>query len=519
MQKYENMLYCQTNKNVYLCKLANNKNINTMSKNYNQKKLTLLVSLFICLSSMLNAQWVSPGDGTTYTFPDLVNVTDGVVTNGPDGFIINADLTISANDVLKIDDHVLRVDIDAVLITINGSMICTNANRVRFYGQNETQHFSMRFENATNCNLHNMYFSDGAGIKVIESDVTFDDVKFVYFTTEYCHSVIDILNCNPTIENCYFLLNEGAAIGSPANGQSSPKILNCEFDSNVDGANLPQINLGPGAEDTIYIVGNLVDGTYASFHTGGISVADLMNTGETKILLKDNIIKNNRYGYNQQGYCLSSTIIGNKFLDNHHEDNPMNGGSGISIYGMDGNNKAIIRNNVITGNLWGITAIYFHDINLGTEDDWGNNEIHDNGNSGVVYDLYNNSTCNIMAVGNDWGTTSEQEVEDHIVHQNDDASLGLVTFVPFIDYDAVNETHLSSFDVLPNPVSNGVFRLVLNDNTPSELVVYNLNGQIVKSQYLENKVNTIDVSLLKSGVYFVEVKSAEKTMLKKIIVE
>ena len=125
----------------------------------------------------------------------------------------------------------------------------------------------------------------------------------------------------------------------------------------------------------------------------------------------------------------------------------------------------------------------------------------------------------MMAVGNDWGTTSEQEVEDHIVHQNDDASLGLVTFVPFIGYDAVNETHPSSFDVLPNPVSNGVFRLVLNDNTPSELMVYNLNGQIVKSQYLENKVNTIDVSLLKSGVYFVEVKSAEKTMLKKIIVE
>lgn len=490
-----------------------------MSNNYNQKKVTLLVSLFICLSSILNAQWVSPGDGTTYTFPDLVNVTNGVVTNGQNGFLINADLTISANDVLKIDNNVLRVDIDAVLITINGSMICSNANRVRFYGLNETQHFSMRFENATDCYLHNMYFSDGAGIKVIESDVTFDDVKFVYFTTEYCHSAIDILNCNPTIENCYFLLNEGAAIGSPANGQSSPKILNCEFDSNVDGANIPQINLGPGSTDTIYIVGNLVDGTYAIFHTGGISVADLLDTGETKILLKDNVIKNNRYGYNQQGYHLSSIIIGNEFLENNHEDNPMNGGSGISIYGMDENNKAIIRNNVITDNLWGITAIYFHDINLGTEDDWGYNEIHNNGNSGVIYDLYNNSSCDIMAVGNNWGTTSEQVVENHIVHQNDDPSLGLVTFIPFIGYDDVDETLSSSFEVSPNPVSNGMFRLALNENTPSELVIYNLNGQIVKSQHIEDKVNTIDISQLKSGVYFVEVKSAKKTSLKKIIIE
>lgn len=481
------------------------------------RKIALLITFSIGLWSVLNAQWVSPGDGTTYTFPDLVNVTNGVVTNGSNGYLINADLTISANDVLKIDDQVLRVDIDAVLITINGSMVCTNANRVRFYGLNETQHFSMRFENATACNLHNMYFSDGAGIKVIESEVTFDDVKFVYFTTEYCHSALDIFNCDPVIENCYFLLNEGAAIGSPANGQSSPQILNCEFDSNVDGANLPQINLGPGAEDTIRIIGNLVDGTYAIFHTGGISIADLMGTGETKILLKDNIIKNNRYGYNQQGYHLNSTIIGNEFLDNYHEDNPMNGGSGISIYGMDNNNQAVIRDNIITGNLWGITIINAAEVDLGTEDDWGNNKIYDNRNSGEVYDLYNNSAYDIMAVGNDWGTTNEEDIEKHIVHQYDNTSFGLVTFIPFIGYDAVDESKASVFEVSPNLVSNGSFTLTLEKVMPSEVVIYNVNGQIVKSQLIDNLINTISVETLGRGVYFVEVKNAVGKVVKKII--
>lgn len=72
------------------------------------RKIALLITFSIGLWSVLNAQWVSPGDGTTYTFPDLVNVTNGVVTNGPNGYLINADLTISANDVLKIDDQVLR---------------------------------------------------------------------------------------------------------------------------------------------------------------------------------------------------------------------------------------------------------------------------------------------------------------------------------------------------------------------------------------------------------------------------
>ena len=472
--------------------------------------------LLLAVSPILNAQWTSPGNGMTYTMSDLVNVTDGVVTFDATNYHIHADLTISQKDVLKIDNGFQKIFVEDAHITIHGSMVCENANRVSIMGNPS---FSMLFENASNCQVKKMYFSDGAGIKLIESEVVFDDVKFVYFTTEYCHSALDIFNCDPVIENCYFLLNEGAAIGSPANGQSSPMILNCEFDSNVDGANIPQINLGPGSEDTIRIIGNTIDGTYASFHTGGISIADLMGTGDTKILLKENLIKNNRYGYNQQGYHLSSVIIGNKFVDNSHEDNPMNGGSGISIYGMDENNKAIIRNNIITGNLWGITAINGFDIHLGTEDDWGYNEIHDNGNGDVIYDLYNNSACDIMAVGNDWGTTEEQEIEDHIVHQIDNPSFGFVNFVPFVGYDIVNESTTDSFEVSPNPVSNGMITLTLDEALPSEVMIYNISGQIVKTQNIENKENIINLSAFENGLYFVEVRTAKKTMVKRIIIE
>ena len=404
-----------------------------------KKTLLFLIAIFAIVINSYG-QWVSPGDGTTYTMPDLVDVTEGVVTIGENGFVINGDLTISTNDVLKIDDQVARIDAAEVLVTINGSMLCTNTNRVKFYGLNETQHFSMRFENATGCNIKKMYFSDGAGIKVIDSDVTFDDVKFVYFTRDYSNAVIDIFNCDPVIKDCYFMLNHGAAISSPANGQASPQILNCDFDTNVtDNVNTPQINLGPGGNDTIRIVGNEVYTIMAQWYVGGLSIADLMGTGETKVLLKDNIIKEGRYGYNQQGQTISSVIVGNQFIDNYHEDNPMNGGSGISIYGTTVNNKAILRNNVITGNLWGITAIYLHDIDMGTEEDWGYNEIHDNGNAGEVYDLYNNSACDIMAVGNNWGTIIEEEIADHIVDQIDDPSFGLVTFYPYVGSEGIDE--------------------------------------------------------------------------------
>ena len=468
---------------------------------------------------MLNAQWVSPGNGTTYTLPDLVSVSNGAVTNTGTVFSFNSDITISHNDVLKIDNQVTRIDAVGVLITINGSVVCTNSLRVGIYGS-MTQQFSMRFENATDCELKNMYFSDGSGIKVIESDVDFIDCKFVYFTRDYSNAVIDFMNCNPLIEDCYFLRNEGAAISSPANGQGSPRILNNLLEENVTSdINSPQINLGPGAEDTIYIVGNTIDDDYATHRVGGISVADLMGTGSTKVLLRDNKVINGRYGYNQQGLTISSVIERNQFVDNHFEDNPMNGGSGISIYGMNENNKAVLRGNIITGNLWGITAINVFDIDLGTEDNWGYNQIHDNGNGGVVYDLYNNSACDILAVGNNWGTSNNQLIEDHIVHQNDDPNLGLVTFVPFIDVDGINETNTLCFEMSPNPVCNGNFTLTLEKAMPSEVVIYNINGQIVKSQLIDNLINTISVETLGRGVYFVEVKNTEGKTVKKIILE
>ena len=184
----------------------------------------------------------------------------------------------------------------------------------------------------------------------------------------------------------------------------------------------------------------------------------------------------------------------------------MNGGSGISIYGVDENNKAVLRNNVITGNLWGITVINAADINLGTEDDWGHNEIHNNYNSGHMYDLYNNSSFDIMAVGNDWGTTSEQEVEDHIFHQNDNPDLGLVTFIPFVGYDAVEESHTALFEVSPNP-AQGHFMV----EGKGKVTITNTLGQVVFAKEIEGKESIA----LPRGLYIVRLGDATR----KVIVE
>lgn len=487
------------------------------------KKVTLILALLIGFIPLLNAQWTSPGNGTTYTLDDLVEIS-GCVSFDPQIFyyFISGDITISANDKLYINrnDGLIYITFaNDYTITIKGSM--------EAMGQDEEHYLPigmgsghLRFEDASDPSfLSYCWFGEMNGIQIINSDVTFDTCRFHYFYSQQQSSAVNCMNCDPVFTNCEFYSNEGAAIGSPANGQASPQILNCQFTNNVtSNANQPQINLGPGANDTIRIVNCTIEGGGHDM-SGGITIADLMNTGDTKILLKDNVVKNNRYGYNQQGYNLSSVIVGNQFIDNNLETNPMNGGSGISVFGMNENNKAVIRNNMITGNLWGITAINAFDIDLGTEDDWGHNQIHDNGNGGVIYDLYNNSPSDIMAVGNYWGTTDIQEIENHITHQNDDPNLGLVNYIPFLEDDNVSESNTTAFEVWPNPIFDGSFTLTLEKAIPSELVIYNVNGQIVKSQKIDNQTNVINVESLGSGVYFVEVRNTSDKSVKKLLIK
>ncbi len=474
------------------------------------KNRIILLALLFRFIPMLNAQWTSPGNGTTYTLNDLVEVS-GCVSFDPQIFyyFITGDITISANDKLYINrnDGLIYITFaNDYTITIKGSM--------EAMGQDEDHYLPigmgsghLRFEDASDPSfLSYCWFGEMNGIQIINSEVSFSNCRFHYFHSQQQSSTVNIMNCDPIFNNCEFYSNEGAAISSPANGQSSPQILNCQFTNNVtSNANQPQINLGPGAQDSIRIVNCTIEGGGHAM-SGGIAIADLMNTGDTKILLKDNIVKNNRYGYNQQGYNLSSVIDGNQFIDNNIGANPMNDGSGIRVFGMNENNKAVIRNNVITGNLWGITAITAFDIDLGTEDDWGYNQIHDNGNGGVVYDLYNNSTSDIMAVGNDWGTSNSHVIEDHIVHQNDDPSLGLVTFVPFIDVDDVDEAAAAAFEVWPNPAQDSFIV-----EGKGKMTITNALGQILINHEIDGK----ETITLPQGLYFVKIGNTTR----KVVVE
>ena len=98
-----------------------------MSKQF-KRKTTLVLAMFIGLAFNLNAQWVSPGNGTTYTIEDLVELSNGCViwSESNNSYRIENDVTISANDKLVVN-HSLNFG-NNVTLTIKGSIEAINTD-------------------------------------------------------------------------------------------------------------------------------------------------------------------------------------------------------------------------------------------------------------------------------------------------------------------------------------------------------------------------------------------------------
>ena len=321
----------------------------------------------------------------------------------------------------------------------------------------------------------------------------------------------------PQFRHCLFRDNRQAAINSAANLAASPSILHCTFHNNVrDNVNQPQINLGPGGRDSIRIVGNHIEGVENDM-SGGIAVADLFAKGSTLLALRQNSILHNRYGINIQGYRIHALVSDNIIKDNNLETNPMNGGSGISIYGGDSSCMVRLRNNLIQGNLWGITAIYHHSIDLGTMEDYGNNRFLDNGNNGTLYALYNNAYENINAIGNYWGGGDTAFADSVVFDHADNAGLGTVFYKPFLTSDP-------TVSAIARPAAEPRLRLYPNpagqclnieaETAIANMTIYDMSGRRILQSAPHATGRTIPVQELPAGCYRIAVRTGSGTVTK-----
>ncbi len=397
------------------------------------KKIVSLIGLLLFCMHVF-AQWVSPGTGTTYTLSSLSTVAPTVVSNLQNGqYQIHQNLTISAGDVLNLESSAQSVLVDdTVDITIYGSLTVEPRSSLLLIQGDSTGNdpFQLFLDSAIATTISQVHFSYCYQVLLSQTDMIFDQCEF----SHCANSGINYMNCNPTIRDCYFYENQRAAISSAVNMQGSPQIINnVLYNNDLSNANVPQINIGPGAEDTIRIVNNTIQGL-AQDMSGGIGLMSL-GSGQTKILVQGNLITHNRYGYTQNGTGISAVICNNIIQDNDLETNANNGGSGISIYGYDTTNRAKIRRNLISGNLWGVTAIYYHAVDMGTADDPGENVLFDNGNNDTEYELYNNAFSDMNALGNYWGDNDSAHAEAVIFHGADAAGYGMVTYSPIMQLE------------------------------------------------------------------------------------
>ena len=363
-------------------------------------KRFLSICLLIVIVFQIVAQPSGHISGCLYTLTSLSNILPNAIqVITPHHFRIVQNVTLEPNDtlLLEADDEYVLVS-NGVSITILGSLQTQERTQPLLIQGDNTQsnYFDMFIEDAGPSTLSKIHVQYCQRITLINTPVLIDSCEFDHFS----NYVISYMNCHPVIRNSYFHDNQACAIQSAVNTDGCPTIVNNVFYNNVlANANTPQINIGPGTSDTIRIIGNRIEGV-ASNMSGGIGIMNMSNQNVTKLLLKDNVIINNRYGYTQNGMRISADIVNNQFIDNNLEVTPNNGGSGISIYGSDTTCAAKLRQNIITGNLWGVTTIYYHHVDMGTVEDPGYNVLYNNGNGGVDYELYNNAFSNMNAVGN-----------------------------------------------------------------------------------------------------------------------
>lgn len=465
-----------------------------------------ILSIFLVLfSNWLIGQYITPGTAVTWNLNDLVTNAQGAITNDGDFYTIHQDITIASTDTLRqLTDAAIQIN-PGILITINGVLEFAPGEMISISASDTTQHFlGFRFEDVDHSFFEKCLIEFGGGIKLVNADIRIEDCVLRKFDKSNCTGTIDLFESSPEIFDCDIYLNQGPAVLSAANGESSPFIKGCWiYRNNTENTNMPQINLGTSAPEVdIVIRNNTIEGFYDK--AGGIAITTLAG-GYLSCVIDSNTIINNRYGITAYGFDINSVISNNILADNNIENLPMQGGSGINFWGGT-SNVSMVFGNEIYGNLWGITNTGDAMPNLGqVEPDTinpGKNIFYDNGNLGTIYALYNNTPNNIFAENNYWGSYDSDSVEAVIFHYPDDESLGVVDYIPFKDYmtgvSEKSEFKAPTLPIFPNPA---ISTITIDVEHKGTLSIYNSAGEIVFKEDLSPHI-PLDISKLQNGVYF-----------------
>ncbi len=493
-----------------------------MMKNFTLLFIALLISANLCAQ-----EFSTPDTGVNWTLDSLATHSPATVSLSNNTYTISQDLTVSKNDTLRFLpgqslelDSAVRITVEGVFSSqgmVNDSILITATDSVNPYN-------GFRFEENSVVKIAYNIIKNGGGLKVITPHFSITNSRLAYNVSGVSTGgTISFSGGSPLVKNNTFFRNDLPAVSSPANGEVSAKIIDNFMKANNQlNENRPQINMGTTGSDTLKIIGNTIIGDPTKDQVGGIAVSNFFgDQGGITAIIKNNIIKDNRYGMTIAGGHAFVKIIGNTIENNDTQGQPNLGGSGISLNSGSPTQTIIATGNAIRGNLWGITVINQASINLGDDqNNPGNNVFSNNGNNGVVYALYNNTPNTIMAKHNCWIEGQEStltDVAEVIVDQADDPSLGEVIYNPIHCSDMGIPAYAQpQISLYPNPAQHRVhFTTVSNFNRFS---IFNLYGKLIRQSQLTAGQQSIDLSL-KPGLYFIVFKGDQQQVTKKLVIK
>ena len=466
--------------------------------------------------SYLFSQYSTPNTGVHWTLDDIAADSPSTVTVSGSEYTLHENLLVEVNDSLSLNENLTLKIAPDVEIEVKG-YFASDADEITITAvDTENPYEGFWMFDTSEVYFNNTLIEYGGGIRVITPNFLMENSEVSNNTNSSGSSTggaIAFSNGSPVVRNSTFRNNVHPALSSGANSSVAIQVENCYFEgNNTTNNNRPQINMGPSGEaDSTRIINSTIIGNRDFTMVGGVSVSSLIGV-TNKFLLKGNTIRDNRYGFTSLGGVSEGIIENNIFEDNDTETNPMNGGSGISLYNTG---MVYITGNEIRRSLWGITLIGTALANLGSDDaedfNPGGNIFSENGNGGEIYALFNNTPNEVKALHNCWIEGQEstaEDVEGVISHIVDDPELGEVFFDPFECGIVMGTADLSqaNFAIYPNPAKNSFF---INSSEKGVIGIYDLNGKLIHSANKTADSQQIQINLPK-GVYLV-VFDAEKT--------